>query len=88
MPGLTPFRGDDVNETEERVEVWLANGKKYSGHIVDVWPGHTSGHGSIVLCEDDRVFVLIHRAHVARIRRVGPATTALIPSPAPGPIAT
>ena len=72
LRGLTPFRGDDVIDPEERVEVWLANGKKYSGQIVDVWPGHASAHGSLVLCEDDRVFVLIHRAHVTRIQRVEP----------------
>lgn len=61
-----------VMDSSERVDVWLANGKKYSGHIVDVWPGHASSHGSLVLCEDDRVYVLIHRVHVTRIQRVEP----------------
>lgn len=59
-------------ESEDRVEVWLANGKRYCGQIVDIWPGRSSAHGSLVLCEDDQVYVLIHRVHVTRIQRVEP----------------
>lgn len=61
-----------VMPSKDRVEVWLANGKKYTGQIVDVWPGHASAHGSLVLREDERVYVLIHRVHITRIQPIGP----------------
>lgn len=58
--------------SEDLVEVWLASGKKYCGRIVDLWPADAGGHGSIVLCEDDQVYVLIHRVQVRRIDHIGP----------------
>lgn len=71
-------------ESENRVEVWLANGKRYCGQIVDFWPANASGYGSLVLSEDDRVFVLIHRVHVTRIDRVGQASSTESLASAPG----
>ena len=70
-----------MTDTEDRVEVWLANGKRYCGQIVDSWPGHASPHGSLVLCEDDQIYVLIHRVHVTRIQRLGPASTLSVTPP-------
>jgi len=75
-----------VMPSEDRVEVWLANGKKYTGQIVDVWPGHTNIHGSLVLCEDERVYVLIHRVHITRIQRIEqPMPAPQVPSRPPLP---
>ncbi len=77
-----------MSDSEDRVEVWLANGKKYSGQIIDFWPGHARAHGSLVLREEERVYVLIHRVHVTRIQRVGPTSTsqAVFLNAAPDPI--
>ncbi len=59
---------------EDIVEVWLANGKRYIGRIVD--PTHFSacvpGDDSLVLCEGGQFFVWIHRAQIRRVRAVNP----------------
>lgn len=52
------------------VEVWLTNGKRYRGRIADPerFCTGTGGDQSLVLCEEGRFFVWIHRRHITRVR--------------------
>lgn len=59
-------------DRDDIVEVWLTNGKRYRGRIVDPRPfaAWADDEESLVLCEGERYFVWIHRTHISRVRAV------------------
>ena len=59
-------------DRDDIVEVWLTNGKRYCGRIVDPrsFAAWADDEDSLVLCEGERFFVWIHRTQIRRVRAV------------------
>jgi len=67
-------------DDDDRVEVWVTSGKRYSGRIVEAegWRGCAAGGDSLILCEGGQFYVWIHRAQISRVRAVDPNLCQLV----------